>query len=405
VDTIGPDNQLLSDGTYEYQYDNNGNLVLQTTIADGSTRSFTWDDRNRLVGVVDKNGAGQVTQTVSYTYDALNRRISESVTTAAGTTVTYFVYDGSNVLLEFQTSPGAQAPVLTEHNLYGPAVDQILAEDDGAGHVSWLLADQFGTIRDVLNNAGTVVDHLSYDAFGNLTAETNSAASTSFRFQGRQYDPATGLYDFGARYYNSRTGTFLSQDPLGFGGGSANLMSFPSRDPASLTDPSGEGGPSAGLGGVTIGPVTIGPDGSLGVGPISISPNGTPSLSIPIPDPTGIANSLINYEATLFGRDQVEQGIIAVENALAMEKAKLPPRPPKKLPDNIQQKQKALTALINAYNGLTTRLLQYQAPAPQGNGYQNPIGHDPANPNQYVDPNDVNKLINEKIKAIRGTGH
>src|SRR6185437_3876676 len=144
--------------------------------------------RNRLVTVVDRTGAGVQTQRVDYTYDGFNRRISESVQTASGTTVTDFVYDDANVLLEFQASGPAATPVLTEHNLYGPAVDQILAQDAGAGKVSWLLADSLGSIRDVVNNAGAPVDHLVYDSYGTLIAQTNPAAAPRYQFAGREFD-------------------------------------------------------------------------------------------------------------------------------------------------------------------------------------------------------------------------
>ena len=203
---VGPGNQLLSDGTYSYQYDNDGNVILRTTLASGATESYAYDARNRLVTVIDRDAAGAQTQAVSYTYDGLNRRISAAVTTAAGTTTTYFVYDGSsNVLLEFQSSAGSQAPVLTEHNLFGPAVDQILAQDAGAGKVSWLLADDLGSIRDVVNSAGAEIDHLVYDSYGNLLSQTNPAAPPDYEFAGREFDTATGLYFDQARYYDPQT--------------------------------------------------------------------------------------------------------------------------------------------------------------------------------------------------------
>ena len=239
--TVGGNNQLLSDGTYDYQYDNQGNLILRTTISSGATESYTYDARNRLITVIDKNAAGQQTQEVENTYDVLNRRISESVTTAAGTTVTDFVYAGNSILLEFQSSSGSQSPVLTDHNLFGPAVDQILAQDDGRRktHVSWLLADYLGSIRDVVNSAGTEVDHLVYNSSGDLLSQTNPAAAPGYQFAGQEFDSATGLYDDGARYYNPTTGRFLTEDPIGFASGQANLYTYAGNDPVGFTDPTG----------------------------------------------------------------------------------------------------------------------------------------------------------------------
>jgi RHS repeat-associated protein len=251
---IGTNNQLISDNIYNYQYDNNGNLVLRTKVPDGSTESYTYDARNRLVTLTDKSGAGQETQQVSYTYDALNRRISESVTTASGTAVRYFVYGGSrNVLLEFQStgSGTTPAPTPTEHNLFGPAVDQILAQDVGGGNISWLLADNLGSIRDVVNNLGAKTDHLVYDAFGNVLSPTNAAAAPRYEFTGRELDSATGLYFYRARYYDSATGRFLTEDPIGFAGGQLNLYAYADNEPTTLVDPDGlkVGGPGQPTGG------------------------------------------------------------------------------------------------------------------------------------------------------------
>src|SRR5262249_28186361 len=57
TDQIGPDNRLAYDGTYTYTYDNEGNLIQRTDIATQAVRQFRWDERNRLVEVLDKDAA------------------------------------------------------------------------------------------------------------------------------------------------------------------------------------------------------------------------------------------------------------------------------------------------------------------------------------------------------------
>jgi len=54
-----------------------------------------------------------------------------------------------------------------------------------------------------------------------------------------QLDSATGLYFDNARYYDSSTGRFISQDPTGFAGGNTNLNGYVNNDPINLVDPSG----------------------------------------------------------------------------------------------------------------------------------------------------------------------
>jgi uncharacterized protein RhaS with RHS repeats len=50
------------------------------------------------------------------------------------------------------------------------------------------------------------------------------------------------LLRFGARDYDSRTGTWTAKDPIGFAGGSSSLYSYVGGDPVSRVDPTGHFG-------------------------------------------------------------------------------------------------------------------------------------------------------------------
>src|SRR5262249_42227982 len=126
--TTGPNNQLLSDGTFNYAYDKEGNLISRTEIATGKVRLFRWDFRDRLSSVVDKDAAGNAIQEVDFTYDAFDRRISKTVTAGGNSVTTDFVYDGDNVLLDFKAT-GMNPPTLKMRYLNGPAVDQVFAQE------------------------------------------------------------------------------------------------------------------------------------------------------------------------------------------------------------------------------------------------------------------------------------
>src|SRR5262249_33755341 len=158
---------------------------------------------------VDKDSAGDQTKRVDYTYDVFDRRISESVQTSSGTVATDFVYDRDDVILDFRDDDGVQGPhqpVLAERYLLGPIVDQVLAQDDGTGHVLWGLTDHQGTVRDLVGSNGAVVDHISYDSFGDVIAQSDPPAASRYLFTGREFDQQTGLYYYRARYYNSTLG-------------------------------------------------------------------------------------------------------------------------------------------------------------------------------------------------------
>src|SRR5690606_6483857 len=88
---------------------------------------------------------------------------------------THFVYHNNDVLLEFADDDGLVGPnpeTLSQRYLHGPAVDQVLAQDDGAGNVLWHLDDHLRTTIGLVDNDGTLVQQLSYDSFGNLLHQT-----------------------------------------------------------------------------------------------------------------------------------------------------------------------------------------------------------------------------------------
>lgn len=103
----------------------------------------------------------------------------------------------------------------------------------------WALTDNQGTVRDVVDSDGVVVNHITYDSFGKVTSESNAAVEFRFGYTGRELDAETGLYYYRARYYNPATGRFLSEDPISFGGGDANLYRYVGNSPTNYTDPTG----------------------------------------------------------------------------------------------------------------------------------------------------------------------
>ena len=84
-----------------------------------------------------------------------------------------------------------------------------------------------------------MLDEITYDAFGNITNQTNSSNGDRFMFAGMQFDATTGLYYDHARYYSAATGRFMSQDPNGFSAGDTNLYRYAANAPTIAVDPSG----------------------------------------------------------------------------------------------------------------------------------------------------------------------
>ena len=123
--------------------------------------------------------------------------------------------------------------------LWGPAVDHVLAEEDGSGNVSWFLADNHGTVRNVVtygNSQTTLANHVVYDPYGNVISGVNPGIG----FAGQYWDGPAGSYYCIARWYNPSTSRYESLDPTGFSAGDANLYDYVFNDPTNLVDPTGE---------------------------------------------------------------------------------------------------------------------------------------------------------------------
>ncbi len=89
--------------------------------------------------------------------------------------------------------------------------------------------------------AGEPAGTYGYDAFGTLVSQTGDV-DNSILYAGYQYDFETGLYYLNARYYDSTTGRFITEDtyvgryydPL-----SLNRYTYCQNNPVRYTDPSG----------------------------------------------------------------------------------------------------------------------------------------------------------------------
>jgi len=283
--TVGPDNQLTSDGTYDYAYDDEGNRIRRTHSTTDATTRYEWDHRNRLVRVTehaDSNPATQPSQIFEYTYDYANRWLRKTVDANADDTpeeAVIFVHDASptgraalldpnrhpgQIVLQFDGSGSVDltAADISHRYLWGNAVDQILADEQvvspsTSGTMLWPLTDHLNTVRDLLDSNGTVREHRVYASFGELTEETEYDAGGTLLvgtgtiehlpgFTARFHDVHSGLNNHGQRWYDSLVHTWIIPDPIGFKGGDPNLYRYVNNEPIRETDPWGLRGRSTG---------------------------------------------------------------------------------------------------------------------------------------------------------------
>ena len=74
--------------------------------------------------------------------------------------------------------------------------------------------DHLGSSSYITNLDGEVVQHIEYVPFGEVfIEERNNIWNTPYLFNAKEFDEETGLYYYGARYYDPRISLWISTDP------------------------------------------------------------------------------------------------------------------------------------------------------------------------------------------------
>jgi RHS repeat-associated protein len=222
--TNNSSNELTSSSAASYAYDANGNTTSKTVS--GSTTNYTWDYENRLTSVVLPSTSGSL----AFKYDGLGHRVQKAFTQGS-TTTTNYLYDGANSIEDVDQNGNVLARY--EQTII---IDEPLAELR-SGTTSYYHADGLGSVTSLSTSAGALANTYTYDSFGNLTASTGSLTNR-FQYTSREFDPETGVYYYRARYYDPNVGRFVSEDPIGFGGGS-DFYVYVRNSPVYLSDPFG----------------------------------------------------------------------------------------------------------------------------------------------------------------------
>ncbi|MEQ8788528.1 MAG: RHS repeat-associated core domain-containing protein [Pirellulaceae bacterium] len=191
-----------------------------------------------MVKITQPSSSDVATHEVEYAYDVFNRRIAKSIdadSAGGGSAVgESYVYDGDAIVLAFDESGS-----LTNRYLHGEQVDQILADEDAVGEVLWALADNLGSVRDLVESDGTVANHITYDAYGAITSESASTVDHLYAYTGRERDEESDLQFNRARYYDAAIGQWISEDPIGFADSDPNVRRYVKNKTTISTDPSG----------------------------------------------------------------------------------------------------------------------------------------------------------------------
>jgi len=219
-------NELTSTPVATFTYDANGS-TLTKAYASGTTQ-YAWDFENRLSSVTLPGSGG----TVTFKYDPFGRQIQKAFAQNSTTTTTNYLYDGPNSIEEVDANGNE-----TARYAQSPGVDTPLAGLRSAT-TAFYQQDGLGLVTSLSDTTGALANTYVYDSFGNLTS-TTGAFNNPFQYTGRDYDSETGMRYYRARYYDSASGRFISENPLGFGGGGPNFYDYTFNGSPNSVDPFG----------------------------------------------------------------------------------------------------------------------------------------------------------------------
>jgi len=217
-------------GSATNQYDRHGNLTNDAEFV------YRYDNYHRLTNVVKKATGSSV---LACSYDGLGRR--RQVVRDGSTTERYVYVPGTWLVLAVLDATNGIKELYT----HGPDLSGTL---DGAGGIGGLLSvshqpssinhflhsDALGNIVMATDTSGVEVASYQYSPYGQVLNQTGTF-ECRYLFSSKEYDPESGLYYYGHRYYIPTMATWLTRDPAQELGG-ANLYGFSHNTPLTHID-------------------------------------------------------------------------------------------------------------------------------------------------------------------------
>ncbi len=255
------DHVSVGGATYAFGYDLNGNTTTGWKLSGAPcSRNGSYDVDNRLISA---RVTCATVLDVTFGYDHGGTRVKKA--SAAGTTFyvgTHFevtVAGGVHGEAKYIVAGGARIAKVTSSARY------------------FLHRDRLGSTVAVSDASAAVVWRGAYTAFGHLATESGQRV-TNYLYTGKELDPETGLYYFGARYYDPILARFTTPDSVVadvYSPRDLNRFAYARNNPLRYIDPTGHSALDRVFGwlleevfdqSVSVSLGNTGPSGSLGLG-------------------------------------------------------------------------------------------------------------------------------------------
>ena len=101
-------------------------------------------------------------------------------------------------------------------------------------------SDHLGSSSYITNLDGEVSQHIEYVPFGEVfIEERNNTWNTPYLFNAKEFDEETGMYYYGARYYEPRLSLWMSVDKLSEENPNVSTYCYTDNNPIKYLDPDG----------------------------------------------------------------------------------------------------------------------------------------------------------------------
>ena len=199
--TDGWKDQLLSWNGKSYAYDAGGNPTVLRGMA------LTWGEGRRLKRIAAT--AGEVT----FAYDSDGKRVKKT----SGNTETKYYYNVSTLSGLVRTTTGNTGTTKTTVQfVYDAEGKPFLLRLNGKTDYFYLY-NGLGDVVGLVDSSNKVVVRYQYNSWGKVTSSEDTsgvslATLNPFCYRKYVYDPETGLYCLGSRYYDPEVGRFVNAD-------------------------------------------------------------------------------------------------------------------------------------------------------------------------------------------------
>jgi RHS repeat-associated protein len=213
----------------EYTYDGNGNELKDLNKG---ISSITYNLLNLPQTITKTDGT-----TVTYVYNATGNKLRKLLTTGGITTITE--YDNG---IQYDNSTSTIAFIQTEEGRARKSGSNYVYEYDLKDHLGNTRVTLTPDPTDGTQQTAKIVQENDYYAFGYGIQSTQQTISpkNEYLYNHKELQEETGLYDYGARFYDPVIGRWESVDPLVEDDQeSASPYGYVFDDPIKNTDPDG----------------------------------------------------------------------------------------------------------------------------------------------------------------------